>query len=329
MIWRASTRAEREAERFWRKVAKEPGDGCWRWLGQSRAGHRGKFKDASGRTWPAVRYAWRWMAAAELPAGIALKATCGQLDCVRPSHMRPMLAIEVLRTERCPSVANAKKTHCVHGHALAGENLYLEGTRRKCRTCFRARSRALAASFHRRRRSPKPDRDTLAKLLKKHSACAIGRAYGVSDVAVRNWAKGYGLPLLDGRKGYRRRDPRVPGAPGRRLRPAPPITSAAPPPREAPPEAEDDVHGATRPHARAPFVPAAHRVYLDAVADERATVAMRLAVREAELVDERGWCDRVWDTYIRDSAERGFIEAGKFVNALGQTRVRTRRSSAA
>lgn len=43
------------------------------------------------------------------------------------------------------------------------------------------------------RRKPRPDKETLADEITKESFLALGRKYGVSDNAVRKWAKNYGL----------------------------------------------------------------------------------------------------------------------------------------
>lgn len=39
-----------------------------------------------------------------------------------------------------------------------------------------------------------PTKETLYDLLRKYNMCEIGRMFGVSDNAVRNWCKKYGLP---------------------------------------------------------------------------------------------------------------------------------------
>jgi hypothetical protein len=43
------------------------------------------------------------------------------------------------------------------------------------------------------RRTKRPNKDVLKKDVQKMSWCAMGRKYGVSDNAVRRWAKDYGL----------------------------------------------------------------------------------------------------------------------------------------
>jgi hypothetical protein len=43
------------------------------------------------------------------------------------------------------------------------------------------------------RRKPRPDKETLQKEIKKESFLSLGRKYGVSDNAVRKWARQYSL----------------------------------------------------------------------------------------------------------------------------------------
>lgn len=53
-----------------------------------------------------------------------------------------------------------------------------------------------------REHSPKPSKDVLARHLEETpNFCALGRMFGVSDNAVRKWAKSYGLDIsrIDGR----------------------------------------------------------------------------------------------------------------------------------
>lgn len=45
------------------------------------------------------------------------------------------------------------------------------------------------------RRCKRPSKQELEKLLKRESWCAIGRKYGVSDNAIRKWARQYGLKI--------------------------------------------------------------------------------------------------------------------------------------
>ena len=77
-------------ERFWTKVAKVDGDGCWEWLG-SRVGsgkpeaRYGQF--ASGDTQlKAHRVAWE-LTNGPIPEGMLACHRCDNPGCVRPSHL--------------------------------------------------------------------------------------------------------------------------------------------------------------------------------------------------------------------------------------------------
>jgi hypothetical protein len=55
---------------------------------------------------------------------------------VNPDHLEPVTHAENIRRGTGPLAENAAKTHCVHGHEFAGENLYVRPDgRRQCRAC--------------------------------------------------------------------------------------------------------------------------------------------------------------------------------------------------
>lgn len=100
------------------------------------------------------------------------------------------------------------KQFCSKGHLFTEQNekiaslsnQYGEYLVRVCKTCHREDSRhrrqALAAKRAARttRKGEKPSRDELEGFLKVGSTwTSLGLRYGVSDVAVRKWAKAYGL----------------------------------------------------------------------------------------------------------------------------------------
>lgn len=77
---------------FWNKVDKQPGDGCWIWLGARSKSGAGKFCKSLGargrqRTLSAHRYAWE-QEHGSVPAGHLLVASCRTALCVRPSHRK-------------------------------------------------------------------------------------------------------------------------------------------------------------------------------------------------------------------------------------------------
>jgi hypothetical protein len=116
--------------RFWARVAKHPGDGCWIWMAGTN-GRYGKFR-MPGREAYAHRVAYEWTHG-EIPEGLTLDHLCNQPLCCRPSHLEPVtLQVNIQR-------AAARRTHCPHGHPLSGDNLYIRPNtgHRACRICMK------------------------------------------------------------------------------------------------------------------------------------------------------------------------------------------------
>jgi hypothetical protein len=66
-------------------------------------------------------------------------------SCCNPEHVRPITNRSNILRGCSPSAKNARKSHCIHGHPLSGDNLMVgQGRgglpRRYCRICHRARS---------------------------------------------------------------------------------------------------------------------------------------------------------------------------------------------
>ena len=138
-------------------------------------------------------YAWE-LANGPIPAGLQLDHLCRVGLCVNPAHLEPVTGrVNTLRGTS-PAAVNAAKTHCINGHLLDGDNLYLEGSKRKCRTCMSARSRTMRAAYQVVQRKPKPGHTIMAKHVTEGIPFTkIAAMYGVSDVTARKWAHGYGL----------------------------------------------------------------------------------------------------------------------------------------
>lgn len=150
------------AERFWPKVDKNgpiPEDRpdlgrCWIWqasinkqtgYGQiGSGGHNGK---------PMTAYhAALKIARVVIPEGLEPDHLCRVRACVRLSHLELVTHREnVLRGVNIAPYYQRAKTHCPSGHALSGENLVIETSRkglkgRRCRACRDARCRAWRAT---------------------------------------------------------------------------------------------------------------------------------------------------------------------------------------
>lgn len=134
------------AERLDFDIIPEPNSGCWLWLGavdQDGYGHvwwRGRLRMAHRESYERYR--------GLIPEGLQTDHLCRVTSCVNPWHMEPVTGRENNLRSDNPAAINARKTHCIRGHRLAGRNLFIRTTgRRLCRTCHRegmARRRAEA-----------------------------------------------------------------------------------------------------------------------------------------------------------------------------------------
>jgi hypothetical protein len=77
-----------------------------------------------------------------VPGGLELDHLCRVRACCNPLHVEPVThRVNLLRGES-PSAHQAKQTHCLHGHELAGDNLWRDKRgRRYCIACRNHRSR--------------------------------------------------------------------------------------------------------------------------------------------------------------------------------------------
>src|ERR1043165_1317635 len=75
------------APRFWVKVDKSDGLGCWLWTAATTHGY-GMFRSGGrkGRTVHAHRVAWA-LTHGFVPAGLDVLHRCDNPPCVRPSHL--------------------------------------------------------------------------------------------------------------------------------------------------------------------------------------------------------------------------------------------------
>lgn len=121
--------------------------GCLLWTGAVEKDGYGRLADHT----PAHRYVYE-LHVGPIPEGLTLDHLCHTNDetcpggpcehrrCVNPEHLEPVTLRENLRRGRSPSGVNARKTHCVAGHELVGENVYLWRGQRLCRACQSRRS---------------------------------------------------------------------------------------------------------------------------------------------------------------------------------------------
>lgn len=124
-------------ERFWAKVDKGDGTGCWLWTGaRNDVGY--------GQIWVGDRIVYAHRAAYEMlvgpiPEGMQIDHLCRTPLCVRAlDHLEPVTQRENILRGTGFSALNARKTHCPQGHPFSEENTYYtEHGSRRCRTCSR------------------------------------------------------------------------------------------------------------------------------------------------------------------------------------------------
>lgn len=120
------------------------GTGCWLWTGRLGTGGYAYFamKCADGRWRPrrAHRVAYE-LFVGPIPDGLALDHMCEVRHCVNPDHLRPSTWRDNTLRNTSPVAANARRTECLRGHPLAGDNVQIiranGSTKRRCKACAR------------------------------------------------------------------------------------------------------------------------------------------------------------------------------------------------
>lgn len=114
---------------------------CWQWVGTLNAGYAQIAKSIAGQTrgWRVHRLTYAWWFS-EDPYPLDIDHMCANTSCVNPQHLQAVTTkVNNLRSENAGTI-NARRTHCVHGHPLYGENLFMEGNKRRCKACIQRRS---------------------------------------------------------------------------------------------------------------------------------------------------------------------------------------------
>ena len=119
------------------RIIPEPNSGCWLWLGALSRGYgRTTIYHSQFHEHYAHRVIYRLLIGS-IPDGLTLDHKCRVRHCVNPAHLEPVpIGVNVLRGESASGV-NSRRTSCVHGHELSGENLYEYKGHRFCRACNR------------------------------------------------------------------------------------------------------------------------------------------------------------------------------------------------
>lgn len=134
-----------DVERFMRFVRTMSERGCWLYEGTRTPAGYGYFQfgGRKGRNVPAHRFSALVFKQANI-AGHHVMHSCDVRNCVNPAHLsvgtaadniRDMVAKGRHRLTGVP-LRNRLKTHCDHGHPLAGNNLMIrKDGARICKAC--------------------------------------------------------------------------------------------------------------------------------------------------------------------------------------------------
>lgn len=126
-------------EAFCTRVMPVTESGCWLWVGWVRPDGYGELHYRGLRDY-AHRIAYR-LFKSDIPPSMQVDHLCRVRCCVNPDHLQAVTQREnILRGYSAPSL-NAKRTHCIRGHELLGENLTKIATRPRGRICVACRRR--------------------------------------------------------------------------------------------------------------------------------------------------------------------------------------------
>lgn len=116
-------------------------NGCWLWTASKDRGGYGRVRIA-GRLLKAHRAAYEQLIG-PIPEGMTIDHLCRVRACVNPHHVEVVTRGENVLRGNGFSGTHARMTHCVRGHPLSGDNLYVtKQGQRHCRTCHCLRQRA-------------------------------------------------------------------------------------------------------------------------------------------------------------------------------------------
>lgn len=139
----------READ-FWSHVDRPGVTQCWEWTGSRWNGYGMTCTLTEPRRRLRAYTLAYLLARGALPAGLELDHLCRNRACCNPFHLEAVTHAVNSRRSNNACGANARKTHCIHGHAFTPENTQVTISasghpHRRCRACAHATSAAASA----------------------------------------------------------------------------------------------------------------------------------------------------------------------------------------
>ena len=123
-------------------------NGCWLWTGPQYAGTGyGRMRLLGGMVY-AHRISYELYVGA-IPDGLVIDHQCDTRLCVNYKHLKPVTQQENVLRGIGLAAQHARNTHCLRGHLLDEDNIYLHGGRRHCRKCVNYRARGNQARTRR------------------------------------------------------------------------------------------------------------------------------------------------------------------------------------
>lgn len=141
-------------DRFQAKYESVTESGCWIWTASLDLNGYGQFS-YKGKRHAAHRVSYELFKG---PAPTELDHICRVRCCVNPDHLEGVTHHVNLMRGRSFSAVNAQKTHCPHGHLLAGGNLHIRPNgKRQCRSCIKQRNVIWNPIYRAKKRMAKVD----------------------------------------------------------------------------------------------------------------------------------------------------------------------------
>lgn len=129
---------EDRLDRFIRRTEVDKESGCWLWTGPTLPGDYPRTKLSDNGVSCSVMV-HRWMYEAQIgpiPEGLVVHHKCEKRLCINPAHLEAITTQENILRGNSLAARNARKTHCVRGHAYDEKNTHInrKGSR-MCRRC--------------------------------------------------------------------------------------------------------------------------------------------------------------------------------------------------